>query len=76
MDIAAQRADELLEQGDIDGYAIWLRIGTAIETLTRGRREDESLNRGGLKLMSIEMSLEKLCRSCRAAKRLTAAMSS
>jgi hypothetical protein len=41
---AAQRADELLEQGDVDGYAIWLRIGSAIETLTRGRREDESLN--------------------------------
>jgi hypothetical protein len=41
---AAQTTSEALEQGDVDGYAIWLRIGTAIETLTRGRREDESLN--------------------------------
>ena len=30
---AAQRADELLDQGDIDGAATWRRIVKAIEVL-------------------------------------------
>jgi hypothetical protein len=41
---AAQRADELLEEGDIDGAVVWRRILEAIEELTRGRREGEALN--------------------------------
>ena len=41
---AAQRADELLEAGDMDGVAVWRRITAAIEELRRGRREGESLN--------------------------------
>ena len=30
---AAKRADELLETGDLDGQAVWLRIIKAIEEL-------------------------------------------
>ena len=41
---AAQRADELLEEGDLDGSAVWGRILAAVEELRRGRREGESLN--------------------------------
>ena len=41
---AAQRADDLLEGGDVDGAAIWVRILKAIEELRRGRREGEKLN--------------------------------
>ena len=41
---AAQRADELLEDGDVDGAAVWRRILAAVEELRRGRREGESLN--------------------------------
>jgi len=41
---AAQRADELLEEGDVDGVAVWRRILEAIDELQRGRREGESLN--------------------------------
>ena len=33
--VAAQRADELLEAGDMDGCAIWKRILAAIAELTR-----------------------------------------
>jgi hypothetical protein len=33
--VAAQRADELLEAGDIDGCAIWKRILSAVAELTR-----------------------------------------
>ena len=41
---AAQRADELLEEGDLDGSAVWGRILAAVEELRRGRREGEPLN--------------------------------
>ncbi len=30
---AAMRADELLEAGDLDGYAVWKRILRAVEAL-------------------------------------------
>jgi len=33
--VAAQRADELLEAGDIDGCAIWKRILAAVAELAR-----------------------------------------
>jgi hypothetical protein len=41
---AAQRADELLKDGDIDGSAVWGRILTGVKELRRGRREGEPLN--------------------------------
>jgi hypothetical protein len=41
---AAQRADELLEEGDVDGSAAWRRILAAVEELRRGRRRGEPLN--------------------------------
>ena len=43
-DFAAGRADVLLEEGDLDGAAIWRQILEAIEELTRGRREGEAVN--------------------------------
>ena len=30
---AAMRADELLEAGDLDGYAVWKRVVKAVEEL-------------------------------------------
>jgi hypothetical protein len=41
---AAQRADELFKEGDVDGSAVWRRILAAIEELRRGRRDGEPLN--------------------------------
>jgi hypothetical protein len=41
---AAERADELLAAGDIDGAAIWRAILAAIEELQRGKLDDESVN--------------------------------
>jgi hypothetical protein len=41
---AASRANQLLEEGDIDGSGVWRRILAAIEELQRERREDETLN--------------------------------
>ena len=41
---AAQRADELQDEGDVDGAVVWRRILEAIDELTRSRREGESLN--------------------------------
>ena len=41
---AAQRADELLDEGDVDGVVVWRRILEAIDELQRGRREGELLN--------------------------------
>lgn len=32
---AAMRADEMLEKGDLDGYAVWKRIVKAVEELVR-----------------------------------------
>ena len=36
---AAQRADDLLETGDMIGAATWRRILKAIEELSRGRKK-------------------------------------
>jgi hypothetical protein len=41
---AAQRADELLDEGDVDGAMVWRRILEAIVELQQERREDEALN--------------------------------
>ena len=41
---AAERADELLEAGDIEGAAIWRSIMGAIQELQRGRLDGEPLN--------------------------------
>ena len=41
---AAQRADDLLEGGDVDGARIWHRILAAIEELRRGPKVGESIN--------------------------------
>jgi len=41
---AAERADQLLEAGDMIGAATWRRILKAIEELRRGPREGEPLN--------------------------------
>jgi hypothetical protein len=38
---AAQRADELLERGDMDGRREWQRIHTAIAELLRDRPGDD-----------------------------------
>jgi len=38
---AAQRADELLDEGDVDGAMVWRRILEAIDELRRGRRNGE-----------------------------------
>ncbi len=32
---AAMRADELLEAGDLDGYAVWKRVLRAVEELQK-----------------------------------------
>jgi hypothetical protein len=41
---AGDRADQLLEDGDIDGALVWRRILAAIEELQRGTREGEAVN--------------------------------
>jgi len=41
---AAERADQLLEAGDMIGATTWRRILKAIEELRRGRREGEPVN--------------------------------
>jgi hypothetical protein len=41
---AAQRADELADEGDLDGAAVWRQILEAIGELTRGRRDGEAVN--------------------------------
>jgi len=41
---AAQRADKLLAEGDLEGSAVWRRILAAIDELWRGRLEGEPLN--------------------------------
>ena len=42
--MAAQRADELADEGDADGAGVWRRIPEAIDELTRGRREGDAVN--------------------------------
>ena len=37
---AAQRADAMLERGDMDGCALWKRIVVAIEEIERTERRD------------------------------------
>ncbi len=37
---AAMRADELLEAGDLDGYAVWKRIVKAVGELLSKERPD------------------------------------
>jgi hypothetical protein len=41
---AADRADELLDEGDTEGSALWQRVLEAIDELQRGRRHGETLN--------------------------------
>ena len=41
---AAERADDLLEAGDIEGAAIWRAILDAIEELQRGPEPGEMVN--------------------------------
>jgi hypothetical protein len=41
---AAERADALLEEGDVEGSAVWRAIGTAIGELQRERLPDEAVN--------------------------------
>ena len=43
---AAQRADAMLERGDMGGYAVWKRIVAAVEEIERTeRREGEASQR-------------------------------
>ena len=39
---AAMRADELMDAGDMEGEAVWLRIGRAIEELLSVERPDDA----------------------------------
>ncbi len=39
---AAMRADELMEAGDMDGEAVWLRIIKAIEELLSEERPEDA----------------------------------
>ncbi len=39
---AAMRADECLTAGDMEGEAVWLRIGRAIEKLQSEERPDDA----------------------------------
>ncbi len=42
---AAMRADELLENGDLDGSTVWRRIKKAVDELLRSdRTEDEAVH--------------------------------
>ena len=36
---AAMRADTMIEEGDLDGYAVWKRILRAVEELQRAEPE-------------------------------------
>ncbi len=39
---AAMRADELMEAGNMEGRAVWLRIGRAIEELLSEERPEDA----------------------------------
>jgi hypothetical protein len=41
---AVERAEQLAEEGDLDGVAVWRRILEAIDELMPSRRDGESLN--------------------------------
>ena len=43
-DFAAGQGDLPLEEGDMEGSAVWRRILEAIDELQRGRQEGEHLN--------------------------------
>ncbi len=40
--LAAMRADQLMETGDMDGRAVWLRIVKAIEELQSQERPEDA----------------------------------
>jgi hypothetical protein len=42
VNMAAQRADELADEGDADGAGAWRRIIEAIDELQHGRRKGKS----------------------------------
>ena len=42
---AAQFADAMLDRGDMDGRAVWLRIMAAVEVLSKRRRPDPDCRR-------------------------------
>ncbi len=37
---AAMQVDAMLDKGDLDGQAVWMRILNAVEGLLRGRGDD------------------------------------
>ena len=41
---AAMRADELMETGDMDGRAVWLRIVKAVEELRQREPDDRAVH--------------------------------
>ncbi len=41
---AAMRADELMDAGDMEGEAVWLRIGRAIEELRQREPGDRAVH--------------------------------
>ena len=42
---AAMRADDMLDRGDLDGYAVWRQVLKAVEELLREEpREGERVN--------------------------------
>jgi hypothetical protein len=53
VNMAAQRADELADEGDADGAGAWRRILEAIDGLTRGRREGAAELRAALPVTRI-----------------------
>ena len=49
---AAMRADELMDQGDMEGRAVWLRIKEAVEELLRVEARGAVQGRQALVLVS------------------------
>ncbi len=41
---AAMRADELMEAGDMEGEAVWIRIGKAVEELRQREPGDRAVH--------------------------------
>jgi hypothetical protein len=39
--LAAMRADQFFEQGDLEGRTVWLRVKRAIEELLLGQKPDD-----------------------------------
>lgn len=42
--MASQRAEQMLDQGDLDGAMVWRQILGGVDELQRGRREGEAVN--------------------------------